>query len=114
MHDIRGEMYNDSDGKARVSFLFSTKEKDKQGKKGNARIEKKNWNKGREEGAREETPAVVVNQSGNESKGERGGSGGIIVMRGEAGRQRQRGVYRQGEVARNGKRTEQTEGCAQA
>lgn len=72
MHDIRGEMYNDSDGKARVSFLFSTKEKDKQGKKGNARIEKKNWNKGREEGAREETPAVVVNQSGNESKGEWG------------------------------------------
>lgn len=28
---------------------------------------------------------MVVNQSGNESKGERGGSGGIIVMRGEAG-----------------------------
>lgn len=102
--------------KREFPFLFSfrkkRKDKRKKKKKRKCKDRKKIGTKG-EEGAREEKRRVVVNQSGggNESRG-----GGGVVGRCEEKRerQRQRGVYRQGEVARNGKRIEQTEGCAQA
>lgn len=86
------------------------KRKEEGEREGNARIEKQNWNKEGEEW--EEIPAVVVNQSGNESKGRGGGSGRRVV--GGAGRgggeAKTKGrVYRQGEVARNGKRIEQAQ-----
>lgn len=55
---------------------------------------------------------MVVNQSGNESKGRGGGRGDEQwAARGEGGGEaKTKGrVYRQGEVARNGKRIEQAQ-----
>lgn len=54
---------------------------------------------------------MVVNQSGNESKGRGGGRGDEQwAARGEGGEAKTKGrVYRQGEVARNGKRIEQAQ-----
>lgn len=50
------------------SFLSFFDERNERIKGGEGRIEKQNWNKGRRRSAkrRVETPAVVVNQSGNE------------------------------------------------
>lgn len=59
-------------------FPFFFRREKRKDKGGEGRIEKQNWNKGRRRSVkrRVETPAVVVNQSGNEWKGGIRGSSG--------------------------------------